>query len=294
MISFVLITSCNQNKDLESQTEMTLEEETTELTDRGQHPYGGWFCPDNVGGFPPVDIQDMDKVPVVIDRLPTKDETRNGTSLMYFDETELPDARPLKMTLPRVARIYSKHNDMKELIIVIQAVVVGKDTVVGYRYPNGGNGSAWFDEVTFLSPEQIDDLGATPFVYFNSDISASKEKIWQAITGTAHFSQLAKRFNKKSFFESDWTDQSSAHLNFESDSVKAVGIVTSLWGNLYIQIDYDYSGFHFSEKMLVIENEEKNNAQLHIVTGPYPDDIEAQTQVWENWLQEVKDLSETE
>jgi len=109
--------------------------------------------------------------------LPTKEETRNGTSLMYFDTTKTPSARPLDMTVPRLARYYSEYTKKNELVIVIQAVEVEKDTVVGFRYLNGGNGSAWFGEVNFVSDNEIDNLGATPFVSFNSELDAPKEKV---------------------------------------------------------------------------------------------------------------------
>ena len=42
---------------------------------------------------------------------------------------------------------------MDELIIVIQAIVVQEDTVVGYRFANGGNGSDWLKE--FLSMQKV-------------------------------------------------------------------------------------------------------------------------------------------
>jgi hypothetical protein len=44
--------------------------------------------------------------------------------------------------------------------------------------------------------------------------------------------------------------------------------------------------------MLVLENAENNTAQLHMVSGPYPEGVEAQRVVWKNWLQEVKGWSE--
>ena len=35
------------------------------------HQYGGWYCPDNLGGFPAVDILDWNDVPVVNGRMAT-------------------------------------------------------------------------------------------------------------------------------------------------------------------------------------------------------------------------------
>jgi hypothetical protein len=292
-MSVVLMTSCGQSEDSDSKPDPTAEQQTEnpKLNYEEPHAYGGWFCPDNLGGFPPVDVQELDKVPVVNDRLPTEEEAQNGTSLIYLDKSEYPDARHLEMELPRVARIYSNHNDMNELIIVIQAVVVGTDTVVGYRFPNGGNGSAWLGQVTFLSDEDVNAIGSAPFAYSSSAIDASQEEVWRAITSTSYAKQLGTTFNEQSFLKADW-DGEAAHLNLDTEGVRAAGVVSSMWGSLYIHIDYDYDGFHYSEKLLVL-NKEDGNAELHVVAGPYPDDIDSQSMMWENWLHEVKQASES-
>jgi len=135
--NFIFFISCSQNVDIDNKVDQVPKSESTKVAEKtkpknkGMHPYGGWYCPDNFGGFPPVDIQDLDKVPVVNDRLPTKEEASNGTSLMFIDIAEFPDAKPLEMKLPRVARVYTSHSDMYELAIVIQAVIIDNDTVVG-------------------------------------------------------------------------------------------------------------------------------------------------------------------
>lgn len=291
LISFVITTGCTQSKTLDNQAEPA--QSDLLLTEKQPHPYGGWYCPDNFG-FPPVDIQELDKVPVVIDRLPTKEETQSGKSLIFVDTEKYPDARPLAMKLPGLARIYTEHTGINELIIVIQAIVIGTDTVVGFRYLDGGNGSARISEVTFLSEREVNDIGPTPFVYHHTDIKASKEEIWKAITQTAFAKTLGEKFNKQAFFASEWANDSRTNLILDTDSVRAEGIVMTLFGNLYMQIDYDYDGFHFAEKLLVMEDRAKNTTELHFVSGPYPDDFKAQNKVWEKWVKEVKTLSEME
>lgn len=87
------------------------------------HRYGGWYCPDNFG-FTPVDIQKLDEVPAIANRLPTQQELRDHKSLISVDTAKYPDARALEMDLPRVARISSANSRMNELIIVIQAIIV--------------------------------------------------------------------------------------------------------------------------------------------------------------------------
>ncbi|MCF8237759.1 MAG: hypothetical protein K9I85_06360 [Saprospiraceae bacterium] len=285
--------SCGQSDLASSQDDDGMTEANATVSNvQEPHPYGGWFCPDNLRGFPPVDIQDLDKIQVVADRLPTKEETRNGTSLMYFDPATYPDARPLDMHLPRVARIYSRHNGMNERIIVIQAAVVGQDTVVGYRFPSGGNGTAWFREVTFLSDAEVAKIGPAPMVYIHSKIHASKEQIWKAITRTDYARSLGEKFDQKAFFSADWTDDSQVRLHYTSDNEKASGIVATVYGNFYLQIDYDRNGFHYAEKILVMENAEEGTAEMHLVSGPYPNDLGLQTEAWEEWFQKVKRESE--
>ncbi|MFT6166906.1 MAG: hypothetical protein ACJASF_001600 [Vicingaceae bacterium] len=293
LISTVLISSCSEKKVAKFQEESLLQTtQIAESTYSEPHNYGGWYCPDNFKGFPPMDIQELDLIPVVINRLPTKEETQNGSSLMFFDTAKILNAKPLEIKLPRVAKMYSNHSKMDELVIVIQAVTIGNDSVIGFRYPNGGNGTSWLDEVTFLSDIEVNDMGPTPFVYLKSEINSSKEKIWKAICTTEFGKRLGEKFNQKAFFESEWTNESTTRLNFQSIGLTATGIVTTVWGNLYLQIDYDNNGSHFSEKILVLEDVKKNTAELHFVSGPYPEEIENQNVIWKEWLQKVKVQSE--
>ena len=57
---------------------------------------------------------------------------------MYFDTTKIPSARPFDMKMPKLARYYSEYTKKNELVVVIQVVVAATDTVVGFRYLNGG------------------------------------------------------------------------------------------------------------------------------------------------------------
>ena len=95
-------------------------------------------------------------------------------------------------------------------------------------------------------------------------------------------------FNKKTFFRSKWNKDSRVHLNYNTGYNKAAGIAMNMWGNIYMQIDYDNNGFHFAEKVLISEDKENNTAELHLVAGPYPEDYVVQNTVWEKWIQEIK------
>jgi hypothetical protein len=288
MACSVALSSCGQNEPTESKEETVVEEAVVEDVYSEPYQYGGWYCPDNLRGFPPVDVKHLDRIKVVADRLPTKEEAQNGTSLMYFDTTRIPDARPLPIKLPQLAWIHSEQTGFNEPVIVIQAVVAGTDTVVGYRFPSGGNGSAWIGQVTFFSEQEAAKVGSRPFVSVQSDIPASEQKIWESITHTDYAKHLADLFGKHEFFNSHQTPDSPLYLDLVTDSIAAHGVITSMWGMLYLQIDYSRGDHVFTEKMTLFEHED-GNSTLQFVAGPYPDNVEVLNKAWNNWLQEVKD-----
>ncbi len=255
------------------------------------HQYGGWYCPDNFG-FVPVDIQQLDQVPVIANRLPTEQELKDNMSLIHVDTEKYPDARALPMELPRVARIYSDQNKMVELVIVIQAIVVQKDTVVGYRFPNGGNGSARMRDVSFLSKDEVAAMGPQPFFYSKSVLKASPKDIWGALRKTDYFKQLGEKFDEKVFFGSDWNPLSEVVLNLDADGEKVKGYVGMVFGNFYLHIDYLRGGFHYSEKMLLMENRGENTTQFFFASGPYPKGFEKQQSALEAWVETVRKNSE--
>ncbi len=292
LINLFFLSSCDQNNETTKQTETKIIEEPPKISEhKTPHSYGGWYCPDNILGFPAVDVQDLDKIPVVKDRLPTKEETRNGSSLMFFDTTEIQDAKPLKMELPKLARYNNSHTQKNELVIIIQAVAIGQDSVVGFRYLNGGNGSAWLDEVNFLSKDEIDKLGSTPFVTIDTEIKVSKERIWEVITNPKYAKILGAMLEEGAFFESDWTNASAVHFKTESGEIIRTGKITSSWENLYLQVDYNLDGHHYVEKFFIIDGKEKNSSMFHLVAGPYQEDYLAKKIAWENWFQKVISMS---
>jgi hypothetical protein len=288
---FFFITSCEQREThIESEAEPSAEIQTAKSV--SIHNYGGWYCPDNLNGFPPVSVSEYASVPSINGRMSTQEETRNGSSLMYFDPAEYPTAKPLDMIMPRLANYYSNITKQNELVIVIQAVAIDKDTVVGFRYLNGGNGTSWFNEVSFLSPDEIDELGSTPFVFLEAEISASKEKVWAIIAKTEYAKSLGKRFGQEEFFKSEWSPNSRVKLNFEGVQEKANGSIMTLFGNIYLQINSDFDGRQSVEKILIMDNEEGSDASIQIVFGPISEDFETQKKNWEEWLQKVKTDSE--
>jgi len=114
-------------------------------------------CPDALN-FPPIDIKNWDKTPVVNGRLPTYEETHNGMSIHHYGGEANNYVKVLNMTLPRLASIYSNRTKKYKTVVVIQIVHTAKDTVVGYRYLTGGCGGSLFRNFHFLTVPEIQNV----------------------------------------------------------------------------------------------------------------------------------------
>lgn len=294
LISFTCFVSCNDTVTHETHLGPSFEiERPVKARMSPMHKYGGWYCPDNLRGFPAVDVEQLDKVPVVVGRLPTKEETRSGSSLMYFDSLEYPDAKPLDIKLPAIARYYSETTKKNELVVVIQAVVSGSDTVCGFRYVNGGNGSGWLSELDFLSESETSDLNATPFVTIESEINATPAQVWKVLTETKYAQKLGSSFDDVELRESDWKQNSVVLIKDAENKVIAKGLVSVIWKDMYIQVDYNFEGFHYVEKFLLLESEDQLKTNMIVVAGPFGKDYETKKIDWMDWETNVRSLSET-
>ncbi len=252
------------------------------------HPYGGWYCPDNLRGFPAVNLDEWDQVPVVRNRLPTKEETRNGSSLIYIDPEKYPDARPMDIDLPQLARYYNRYSGRYEWIIVIQAIVINQDSVLGFRYANGGNGSARFNEVEFLSPNDDKNLPPGRFVTINESINALPAEIFKKITEYAYERRLKEEFGENTFMEAGWDVNSKVYQRLGADSVE-VGHVSAYWQDVYIQVDYQIEGKPYTDKILLSKFENENRTGLSLVSGPFGKDYKRQKRGWERWVDDLKE-----
>ena len=257
------------------------------------HNYGGWYCPDNLNGFPAVDLLNWKNVPVVNERLATKEETQNGTSLIFVDTEKHPDAKPLDIKMPKLARFYNVSTKKEELIIVIQAVKISNDAVVGFRYLNGGNGSARLNEVTFLTEDAIENLTPTRFVVQNITINATPSVIWEVLTKPEYYKTLQAIFDPESALIPDLNTDSKVNFKYRNGGDITSEFAANLYGNHYIQIDSKLNDSHYVEKFLLLDNEDANNTELKIVCGPYSKvDFEIQNKILSNWSKKVKALSE--
>lgn len=288
-----LFSSCAQEVNPPS-TEIAKEKnnvvENTEDPYSEPHQYGGWYCPDNFG-FEPVDIKNLQLIPVVNGRMPQKWETRAGLSLMYLDPEKFPEAKALEIELPALAYVDHPYADFKELAIIIQAFIADKDTIVGYRFPNGGNGSAWFGQVDFLTKEEVNTLEGTSFVYEKVTIPASKRDIWNAFTKSNFAKDLSKQFQEKKMIKSDWSDGLDIDLRYNKGNEMGRGYVMNLYGNLYMQIDFVAHDRHSSYKFMVSEDLEAGTSTVTFVAGPYINDMEAEQKRWKTFLEQLKEDS---
>lgn len=286
----ISISSCSDSQKSTSTLNEPLKVENETPTKSEQHQYGGWYCPDNLYGFPAVDIAEWKSVPVVNNRMATETETKNGTSLIFVDTKKYPNAKPLDMTMPRLARFYNRNANRDDIVIVIQAINVDNDSIVGFRYLNGGNGSSRLSEVTFLSDEEIKSYPSTRFVSQSIEINAKPDAIWEVLTKPEHFETLKTTFDKTAKNKAD--DRPKANVNFRySIAGKITGAYGGeLFGNYYIQNDFEK--LDYTEKFMLVENKETGITTLKIVCGPFATDYETQKAVLNNWGQKVKTLSE--
>lgn len=123
-----------------------------------------FYCPDAVTEFPPIDVKKWDKTPAVSGRLPTYEETMNGTSIHHYGEKETKLVKAYNMQLPKLARyinpsISSVDSPKKdELVVVVQIVQTPEDTIVGYRFLSGGVGGSVYRDFHFLTDEEVKEV----------------------------------------------------------------------------------------------------------------------------------------
>ncbi|NQU33677.1 MAG: hypothetical protein HQ521_10620 [Bacteroidetes bacterium] len=267
-------------------------EQEEKPTKKAPHKYGGWYCPDNLNGFPPVDIYDWKNVAVVSGRLPTKEETQNGISLMYIDIEEYPTAKALDIELPKLATYYNEYTNKNQYVIIIQTIDIDGDSIVGFRYLNGGNGSARFNEVEFLSAKEIESVPSSNFVSHSIKINATQDEIWRVLTEAEYLKMLQPTFIGNVFSVIGWREQSNINYYYPLSGVLTSAFADKLFGSYYVQNDYLIDGNPYVEKFLLLENKEENYTKLKIVCGPFQNDFETQQKILQNWAKKVKELSQ--
>jgi tetratricopeptide (TPR) repeat protein len=292
VLCLISFTSYSQSDTPVDNKDVKVSNQKNETIKTEPHRYGGWYCPDNLNGFPAVDISNWESVPVVNGRMATKEETHNGASLIFVDALKYPNAKALDITMPKLASFYNKYSNREDLIIVIQAINVDNDSIVGFRYLNGGNGSARLNEVRFLADNEIEMIPSSRFVSHNIEIKASQDVIWKILTNPENAETLQPIFDKDNKLKRDWRKASNVNYHYPNKGILTGSYAGILFGNFYIQNDYNH--LQYNEKFLLLENRETKNTELKIVSGPYGDDFETQKMILNTWAQKVKELSEKE
>ncbi len=290
LLFITIFVSCSQNNKNVDNKEVEVSNQRAETIKTEPHRYGGWYCPDNLNGFPPVDITNWKNVPIINGRMATKEETQNGTSLIFVDALKYPNAKVLDIAMPKLASFYNEYSKREDLIIVIQAINVDNDSIVGFRYLNGGNGSARLKEVRFLSDNEIEMIPASRFVSYNIKIKATQDMIWEVLTKSENAETLHSNFDLDYKPKTDSKETSNVNYHYANTGALISSYADKLFGNFYIQNDYDI--LHYNEKFLLLENKETQITELKIVCGPYGDDYETQNTIVKNWAQKVKEMSE--
>ena len=267
VLSLTTLVSCSQDNTILESNEV--EESTEKLSEKEQEPhrYGGWYCPDNLRGFPAVDIDNWKEVPVVNGRMATKEETQNGASLISVDMEKYPNAKPLDMEMPQLARFYNRHSGKEEIIIVIQALNISNDSIVGFRYLNGGNGSARLNEVKFISDSEVEHLSSYRFVSFDLNINATQAEIYQILTKDEYGRTLQTIFDEENQLEANWNESSKVNFKYGKSGELTSAFAGDVFGCLYIQIDAEKDNYQYVEKFLLVENQETKTTKLQVVCG---------------------------
>ena len=292
VLSLTTFLSCSQNKKTTVNSDAEVTNPKKETVKNVPHNYGGWYCPDNLNGFPAVDISNWKNVPVVNGRMATKEEAQNGTSLIFVDAEKYPNAKPLDMVMPKLASFYNQNSKRDDLVIVIQAININNDSIVGFRYLNGGNGSARLNEVRMLSDSEIEKIPSMRFVTFTVNIKATPNAIWEILTKPEKTQSLQSTFDKDNTLKKDWKKTSNVNYYYPKAGMLTSSYADELFGNYYIQ--NDYSNFQYNQKFLIMENAKTMFTELKIVCGPYGTDYETQKKSLIDWSNKVKELSEKE
>lgn len=285
------ITACSQKKQKVDIKKSDIVVKPYQVEKVPTHRYGGWYCPDNLNGFPAVNLAEWKSVPVINGRLPTEEEAKSSSSLILVDTEKYPNAKPLDIPMPQLATFTSPYTNREEVIIVIQALNIDNDSIVGFRYLNGGNGSANLREINIVPEANELNETAGKFVSFSLPINSSPSNVWTILTEKSNSLILQPQFDKENNLKSDWRQSTNVNYHYHSAGDLTSDFGDVLYGNFYIQNDYDRNSF--TEKFMILENEEKTASELKIVCGPFNEDFEEQKQNLTNWAKEVKSLSES-
>jgi hypothetical protein len=111
---------------------------------------------DNENKWPAFEINSWKSIPVVNGKIATENDAKNG--LAVFCLKNVAQHCVYEIDLPKLAYLTNEDDEIKELVVIIQAESTEKGIVIGYRNPNGGNGAGFLNEFEILSAEEIEKL----------------------------------------------------------------------------------------------------------------------------------------
>lgn len=286
LLCLISLVSCSQNEEI-SKIKKTKQ---VDMKPPKSHNFGGWYCPDNLNGFPAVNLANWEDVPVITGKMPTLEEAKSEASLIYVNPDDYPEASSIDMKLPALALYRNWSTQRVEIVIVIQAFSIGRDSIVGFRFLNGGNGSAHLVALDFdftaedLVPEE------SKFVTQSVYINAKPEEIWNVLTDKTHAEKLKSTLKSSSTFPSNWRENTNVNYHYEGAGNKTSEFGEILFGNYYIQNDFD--SLKYTEKFMLMFNEATHLTELKMVCGPFAANYLEQKSNLNAWAKEVKKLSE--
>ncbi|MFT5723511.1 MAG: hypothetical protein ACI9JN_000625, partial [Bacteroidia bacterium] len=156
----------------------------------------------------------------------------------------------------------------------------------------GGNGSAYLNEVKFLSDNEIDRIPSSRFVRLNLKINATKAEVWDVLTKPEYNKALQAIYDSDHNLQTNWNTSTEYNFKYLNGGIVTRSFAGNLYGNQYIQMDWVLGDYQYVEKFFVGEDKETKTSDFVIVCGPYGDDFETQKNILNNWAQKVKELSE--
>lgn len=293
-ILFILLLTthfgCSQPSENHKDNQLNYQQKDDTEFAKKTHRYGGWYCPDNIFGFPAIDFSNWNTVPVIRNRFPSREETQTQASLIFVDTLEYPNSGILDLNLPKLAQHYNRHTNRNEYVILIQAFRINNDSIVGFRYLNGGNGSAHLSEVTLLKETEIANIYEFKFVSIELKIKGTVEKVWKVMTDKNYSNTFTSIKEKEYNFPENWRDSTNFNYYYANSGKSLSRFAQKHFGNFYLQNDYAH--LNYSEKITLKSNISDGSCTVKVVFGPFLSDVDSQRKTIINWIETVKFVSE--
>ena len=85
----------------------------------------------------------------------------------------------------------------QDVLSLGEALNIQNDSIVGFRFLNGGNGSARLNEVKFISDNELEKIESGRFISLDIKIKAKQDEIWKIMTKSDYAKALQPTFDNK-------------------------------------------------------------------------------------------------